>query len=171
MEHDTAKKMPESKIKLSDFIPLITIFAIIIAFTLLRQFYMGWCPYSAMRDFMGAFFIIFGGFKILNWHGFVEAYQTYDIIAKRSKLYAYAYPLIEIGLGVAYLTNVYPQATNIITLVVMLVSSIGVAIELSKGKTIVCACLGVVFKVPMTYVTLLEDLLMAAMALAMLIMQ
>ena len=51
----------------------------------------------------------------------------------------------------------------------MAISSIGVAIELSKKKEIMCACLGVVFKLPMTYVTLLEDLLMAAMALIMLI--
>ena len=32
-----------------------------------------------------------------------------------------------------------------------------------------CACLGVVFKIPMTYVTLTEDLLMGTMAFVMLI--
>ncbi len=62
-----------------------------------------------------------------------------------------------------------PIATNAITYVLMLVSGIGVAIALAKGENLMCACLGMVFKLPMTYVTLFEDLLMAGMALGMLL--
>lgn len=80
------------------------------------------------------------------------------------------YPFLEITLGIAYLFNLYPIVTNIATLILMTVSSIGVAQELSKNKTIICACLGTVFKIPMTYVTLFEDLLMAGMALLAIIM-
>jgi hypothetical protein len=58
---------------------------------------------------------------------------------------------------------------HVFTLLLMLMSAVGVAVELHKGKEIVCACLGAVFNIPMTYVTLLEDLLMAAMAAYMLI--
>ncbi len=163
------KAETQSSYTVRDFLPLITLFAIIVLLTALRQWYSGWYWCSAMSDFMGFFFIIFGFFKIINWHGFAEAYATYDIIAQRSRLYAYAYPLIELTLGVLYLARWYPTFTNVTTLIVMLISSIGVANELRKKKTIVCACLGVVFKIPMTYVTLLEDLLMASMALAMLI--
>lgn len=159
-----------TRINFRDFIPLITIFVIILGLTIARQLYAGWDLRDAMSDFMGFFFIIFGGFKVINWHGFVQAYRIYDIFAQRSIAYAYAYPLIELSLGAAYLLRLDPFATNLITFVVMLVSSIGVAIELSKGKTIVCACLGDLFKLPMTYVTLLEDLLMAGMALIMLFM-
>lgn len=154
-----------------DFLPLILIFFIIIAFTFSRQIIHGWDLHRAMRDFMASFFIIFGGFKLLNLHGFAQAYSMYDIIAQKSIAYAYAYPFIEVGLGFAYLFNIYPMATNIITLVLMIVSSIGVARELRKKKTIVCACLGTVFKIPMTYVTLAEDLIMAAMALIMLLIK
>ncbi len=152
-----------------DYLPLIVIFALITAFTFLRQFYLGFSFQQGMRDFMGAFFIIFGLFKIINWHGFAQAYATYDIIAKRSKTYAYAYPLFELALGVAYFLNIYPAATNMTTLILMTVSSIGVAIEVAQQKPIICACLGVFFKVPLTYVTLFEDLLMAFMALIMLL--
>jgi hypothetical protein len=153
-----------------DFLPLIIILGIVIGFTLVRQWISGWNVQSAMNDFMAGFFLLFGGFKILNLHGFAEAYSMYDIIAKRSTVYAYAYPFIEISLGIAYLLRLYPTPVNVITLVVMLVSSIGVAQELAQRKTITCACLGAVFKIPMTYVTLLEDVLMAAMALIMLIL-
>jgi hypothetical protein len=153
------------KYSIKDFIPLIIIFIIIGTFTEIRHFMRGSMDLAAiMNDFMGAFFIIFGAFKIINWTGFVEAYQQYDLIAKHSIGYAYTYPLIELGLGIAYLSRWQPIVINSITLAIMLISSLGVFIELSKGKTITCACLGVVFKLPMTYVTLLEDLLMAGMA-------
>ena len=51
----------------------------------------------------------------------------------------------------------------------MLVGSIGVFQTLLDKRAIQCACLGTVFKLPMTKVTLAEDLGMAAMAAAMLI--
>ncbi len=155
--------------KLRDYLPLIAIFALIILFTLIRQFYAGPCLIMAMNDFMGSFFLIFGAFKVMNLQGFVEAYAMYDILAKRSQLYAYAYPFIELSLGIAYFVGMYSFAVNLFTLALMLVSSIGVAMELGKKEPMMCACLGVVFKVPMTYVTLFEDLLMASMALIMLL--
>jgi len=161
-------KKPPSKFK--DFMPLIIIFSVIILATLLVQLYLGeWDTTHAMRDFMGFFFIVFGGFKVINWKGFVAAYSIYDIIAKRSKIYAYLYPVIEIGLGVSYLANFYPLITNWITFVIMIIGAIGVGIELRKKVEIPCACLGVLFKIPMTKVTLFEDLLMAAMALWMIV--
>lgn len=168
-EKVTKQELEKKEYTIRDFYPLIVIFGIIIGLTLGRIWYYGWNPYRAMSDFMGFFFIIFGSFKLVNWKGFAEAYSTYDVIAKHSTLYTYAYPLIEIGLGSAYLLGKAPIATNFITLVIMLISSIGVAQELLKRKPIMCACLGVVFKIPMTWVTLIEDLLMAGMAATMLL--
>lgn len=49
------------------------------------------------------------------------------------------------------------------------VSAIGVAQALMAKRKIVCACLGAVFKIPITKVTLLEDVLMFLMALGMLV--
>lgn len=118
---------------------------------------------------MGLFFIVFGSFKIMNLRGFVEAYSMYDLLAQRSTLYAYLYPFIELSLGIAYLMRWHLTAINGITLVLMLISAAGVARELAQGRAIMCACLGVVFKIPMTYVTLAEDLLMAVMAMIMLL--
>lgn len=157
-------------VKIQAYLPLVTIFSVIIGITLLRQWYLGWNVHEAMNDFMAAFFLIFGGFKVLKLDAFAEAYSMYDIMAKRSTFYAYAYPFIEIVLGFAYLLRLAPVPVNLITVILMLVSSFGVAQELAQKRTIPCACLGTVFKIPMTYVTLGEDLLMAAMALTMLFM-
>lgn len=152
------------------FLPLITIFSVVIGITAVHQWYYGFNMHDAMRIFMATFFLVFGFFKIINIHQFAEAYSMYDIIAKRAYWYGYVYPFIELGLGMAYLFNWRPKFINIFTLCIMLVCSVGVFIELYKGHKIVCACLGAVFKIPMTYVTLIEDLLTAAMAALMLMM-
>ncbi|MBI4369580.1 MAG: hypothetical protein HY547_05055 [Elusimicrobia bacterium] len=49
----------------------------------------------------------------------------------------------------------------------MVISSVGVIQKLREKEEIPYACLGMVFKVPMTWVTFAEDLLMAAEALLM----
>lgn len=149
---------------LRTFLPLITIFSLVTAITAVHQWYYGFNLHDAMRIFMAVFFLVFGFFKLINIHQFAEAYSMYDIIAKRAYWYGYLYPFIELTLGVAYLLNWRPKFINIFTLCIMLVCATGVFIELRSGKNIMCACLGAVFKVPMTYVTLLEDLMTAAMA-------
>ena len=151
---------------LKNFVPLIIIFSIICIVTGIKQYCIPNNFNSCMADFMGAFFIVFGCFKIINLSGFAYAYAMYDIIAKRSMFYAMSYPFIELFLGVAYLLHYH--FVNWITLPLMLINSIGVSQKLFSHEQIECACLGAVFKIPMTYVTLAEDLLMAFMALIML---
>ncbi len=122
-----------------------------------------------MSDFMAGFFLVFSFFKLLNLSGFAQAYRGYDLIAAKSAAYAWTYPFIELALGVAYLTRWQPQVTHWATLAVMLVSAAGVLNALRKRQLIECACLGTVFKLPMSKVTLIEDLSMALMSLAMLV--
>lgn len=152
-----------------DFLPLIIIFIIIGLITLIHQLYFGWNTVESMRIAMAAFFLIFGFFKVINLVGFARAYHKYDLIAQRYYWYGYVYPFLELLLGTAYLIKWRPFETNVFTLVLMLVSAAGVFNELRKGKTVICACVGAVFKIPMTYVTLAEDLIMAVMALVMLL--
>jgi len=121
-----------------------------------------------MLDFMGGFFIVFGGLKAISWSGFVQTFQTYDILAKRNKIYAYAYPALELLLGVLYLTRNYLVFANIATLIIMVVGSIGVAKALRKTDRIECACLGKIFSIPLSKATLVEDVGMAVMAAVML---
>lgn len=123
---------------------------------------------TLMNHFMGGFFLVFSFFKMLNLRGFAESYQSYDVVARAIPAYGYVYPFIELALGTLYLMNVAPFATNVATIVVMGVSSIGVLRALLRKQKIRCACLGTFFDLPMTSVTLFEDLLMAAMAGVML---
>ena len=123
-----------------------------------------------MMLLMGYFFLVFGGFKIINIKKFAEAYAMYDIVAMRSKVYAYLYPFIEALFGVLYLMNWGGIYRDTFAFILMAVSTYGVWKALEKKDEIPCACLGMVFKVPMTKVTLFENLFMAIMAVYMIIM-
>ena len=122
-----------------------------------------------MTNFMAGFFLVFSAFKFLDLRGFADAYATYDLLAKRWPGYGLLYPFLELGLGLAYLFRVAPTATHLATIFVMGFSSLGVIAALRAKRRIVCACLGTVLNLPMSTITLVEDLGMAAMATAMLI--
>ncbi len=152
--------------KFKSFVPLIVIFVLIIAFAISISWYRQLFTYqSIMIDFMAGFFIVFGGFKLVKLGAFVEAYSMYDVITKRFKPYGYLYPFLEIGLGVAFLLRFEITIAAWATLVLMLINSIGAYEGIRDKKILMCACLGTVFKLPMSYVTLGEDLLMGVMAL------
>lgn len=154
-----------------DFTPLIVIFTVIFVLTIFMILRQGnFELVYVMSTFEGFFFLIFGIFKLLNWRGFADAYSTYDLIAKRNRVYAYAYPLIELVLGAGYLFSYQILVVTWITLILMLIGATGVFKEIRKKNQIMCACLGVVFKIPMTWVTFIEDLIMAVMAFAMILM-
>jgi hypothetical protein len=94
----------------------------------------------------------------------------YDVIARKFPTWAYIYAFTELLLGIAFLTNFNPLITNSITLVVMSISIVGVLQTVLQKKTIKCACLGGVFNLPMSTVTIIEDGLMIIMSWSMLLM-
>lgn len=122
-----------------------------------------------MDNLMGIWFLIFALFKLVDLKGFASGYASYDIIAKKFNIWGYIYPFVEIALGVAYLTRFNPTITNITTLIVLGLASIGVIQNVVKKSNIQCSCLGTAIKVPLTKITLVENLVMATMALLMLI--
>ncbi len=122
-----------------------------------------------MMDFMAGFFLVFSFFKLLNIRAFADSYAMYDLLAMRWKGYGFIYPMIELGLGFAYLLALAPQMTNMVTIIVMGFSSLGVIRAVMNKQKIRCACLGAVFNLPMSTITIIEDLLMVAMAAWMLV--
>jgi copper chaperone CopZ len=117
-----------------------------------------------MRNFMAGFFIVFGAFKLLDVPKFAQAYGRYDVVAKVFKPWGYAYPFIETALGFAFLFSFHMPILLWIALLLSLVGAIGVIQSVVNKQTIQCACLGTVFQLPMSTVTIIENLGMAAMA-------
>jgi hypothetical protein len=157
---------------LATYKPILLIFFYISAVTILVQFTnekfdtMQW-----MRYFMAGFFLVFSFFKILNLKGFAESYVMYDIVGKRLPAWAYIYAFTEFALGIAFLINFNPLITNSVTFLVMSISIIGVLQSVLNKKKIQCACLGAVFNLPMSTVTIIEDALMIVMSGMMLFYQ
>lgn len=150
--------------------PLFLVFSYLIGGVLLSQVIAGsWNTMKAMQYFMGGFFVVFSFFKLLDLKGFASSFSTYDPIAGKWLGYGYIYPFIELALGVAYFMGVNLVITNSITLTIVSIGTIGVARTLLDKKRIQCACLGTVFNLPMTKVTLTENSVMIAMAVGMLI--
>ena len=123
---------------------------------------------SWMMSFMAGFYIVFGAFKLLNVPAFANSYAKYDIIAKVFRPWGYAYPFVELALGLAFLFWYEMRAAAWIALILSLVGAIGVIQSVGRRETIQCACLGNVFNLPMSTVTIVENLGMAAMAAWML---
>jgi copper chaperone CopZ len=160
----------QDKAEANSYYPIFLIFAYITGITLLIQFANGsfqWMQW--MSQFMGGFFLVFSFFKLMNLRGFAEGYGSYDVVAKKLPVWGFVYPFVELGLAIAFLTGFEPFVTNVVTLVVMGISSIGVIQSLLRKTPFQCACLGTVIKLPLSKVTLFEDLLMVGMSAVMIV--
>ena len=107
---------------------------------------------------------------MLDLTGFASSYAMYDVVAMKFPTWGYIYAFIELALGIAFATNFEPVITNAATAFVMSVSLIGVLQSVLNKKKIQCVCLGAVFNLPMSTVTIIEDGLMILMSVAMLAM-
>lgn len=124
---------------------------------------------DALRIFMGVFMLVFATFKLVGYKMFAMMFAGYDPIAKKSKIYAHLYPFIELALGVMALLSIGFIITNVTVVVLMGIGSVGVFQEIKKkDEGVHCACLGNVIKLPLSTVSLVEDLSMVALALTML---
>lgn len=158
----------DNKTWFATYKPVLLIFAYITGITLFFESIRSFNVMHWMNNFMGAFFLTFSFFKMLDLKGFAESYFSYDIIARRWMGYGYIYAFIELLLGIAFITGFNPILTNAFTLIVMSISITGVFKSVLNKQKIKCACLGVVFNLPMSTITIIEDSLMILMSGAML---
>jgi copper chaperone CopZ len=175
-----ANQTPQSISWLDIYYPLLLILAFILGGSILVQLGqhaghgMGLSAISGgetMRYFMAGFFIVFAFFKLLDIRAFADAYAGYDLLAARWHGWGFVYPFVELGLGIAYLAHWNPTLTHWITILIMGFSSVGVIRAVLSKTKIQCACLGTVFKLPMSTVTIVEDVGMVLMAAGMLLIQ
>lgn len=165
------KDIKNNNSKLKQLQPLILIFIYIITVTFSCAYYFELTPKRGMQIFMGLFFIVFSFFKFLDYKGFPAAFARYDPLAKRSALYAKIYPFIETLLGLMLLLRWQLNFAFITTIAILSITTFGVVYTLFDKKKINCACLGTALNLPMTEATLIENVIMLVMAIAMLFYQ
>jgi cation transport ATPase len=159
-------KAEETKSWLATYKPILLIGGFVAGVSILTA---NGSLHSGMNTFMAGFFLVFSFFKLLDIKGFANSYAMYDLLAVRVPVYGFVYPFIELALGIAFLTRFNPIFTNWATIIVMGFSSLGVIQSVLNKQKIQCACLGAVFNLPMSTVTIIEDLLMVAMAAYMIV--
>lgn len=165
---DNSFPMTESTSKLKQLYPLFLIFVYLVVGAVLLQ--KNTFPITNfMIDFMGLFFVVFSFFKFLDYKGFLSVFAQYDPLAKRITLYGNAYPFIETVLGLMLLMRWQLNFAFIATIIILSTTTVGVVYSLFDKNRIDCACLGTALKLPMTEATLIENILMLVMAVAMLL--
>ena len=162
-----AQITPQTPSKMRQLQPLFLLFFYLICATFALNYQTG-VTAAAMLDFMGLFYIVFAFFKLLDLKGFPPSFSMYDPLAKRIPIYGWVYPFLETLLGIMLLTRWQTTIALWATLVVLGITTIGVAKTLMNKQKIKCACLGTALKLPMTEATLIENTLMIAMAVFML---
>jgi copper chaperone CopZ len=168
--HTGFDEAEEKRSWLSTYRPILLIFVYItVASAIAAGAGSSFNLWTGLRIFMSGFFLVFSFFKMLDLNGFADSYSMYDIVAKKFRHWGYIYAFIELFLGLMFAINYQPVVMNYITLVVMLVSITGVLQSVFNKRKIKCACLGAVFNLPMSTVTIIEDALMIAMSIAMII--
>ncbi len=168
MQHNETVEQKKSWLVI--YKPILLIFGYVTTVAVIAGYHQGnFNVLQAMNIFMAGFFLAFSFFKMLDLKGFAESYSMYDIVAKKVKAWGFIYPFIELALGIAFAAHFQPFFTNIITTVIMAVSITGVLQSVLNKRQIKCACLGAVFNLPMSTVTIVEDSLMIVMSIFMLL--
>ena len=164
------EELHKEKRNLKRYRPLLVLILVAVLAAMALTHGMQKSLFAGMHYFMGFFFCQFAMLKLFHPSGFAEGFQMYDLVAKNFRGYAYLYPFIELGLGLAYLSFMNPILTYVVTIIVMGIGAIGVIRALKAGLDVRCACMGTILDVPLSTVTLSEDIAMGIMACLMLLM-
>ncbi len=164
---EISRDLTNKESKLKQLKPLFLILFYITSSSLLIN-YQNWNLNEFMLDFMGLFFICFSFFKMLDLKGFSDSFKMYDPLAKKMNFYGMLYPFIETILGVMFLVKIEIFSALILSVLILGLTTIGVTKTLISKKSIQCACLGSVLKLPMTEATLIENAIMIFMSIFML---
>ncbi len=118
--------------------------------------------------FISIAMVLLGLQKLQNIETFATMFLNYDLLAQKWVRYGYVYPFVETVAGLLMMMGVLTWLSAPATLVVAGIGAISVikAVYVDK-RELKCACLGD-SRVPLGFVSLVENLMMIGMALWML---
>jgi copper chaperone CopZ len=163
---ETNEKPEEAQVSwLITYKPLLIVFAFIFILSTAAQLKLtAFDAHLFMNHLMAGFFIGLSLFKFLDLKAFAESFSSYDPLAQRWLGYGYVYPFIEFALGLLFITGLALPIANVLTIVVLGISTLGVYKRLQSKSAFQCACLGTAFNLPLSWVTVSENVAMIVMA-------
>jgi len=150
----------DMKITWKDYLPVFYVYIFSFLITLNLTFYYTLVLRTSLLYFLGIFSIIFAILKIINLKGFVESFVEYDFISKKVIFYAYVFPFLELIFGITFVLLYENIILTAVCIIFYLLNLISVILALFKKKKFVCACLGGLFNIPLSYISLLENITM-----------
>lgn len=165
----SAQTVPTQVVKtesiLNTYKPLITVFSYILLTSVSYQIYQGrFDLHLFMNHIMAGFFLGLSFFKLLGLRAFAESFSGYDPLAKRWLNYGYIYPFIELILGLMFVSQLALPLASLMTILILTITTIGVYKKLQSKSKFQCACLGTTFNLPLSNVTVFENVAMILMA-------
>lgn len=108
--------------------------------------------------------------KLRDLEAFSMQFITYDLLAQKKVAYSYFYPFAEAAAGIGMLSAPLGRLVAPLALFIGTAGAISVikAVYIDKRK-LKCACVGGNSNVPLGFISLTENLMMAAMAVWMLL--
>ena len=151
---------------LHSFILILSLFLIIylVNYTYLYYKYKEINKKELMNNIMGTVFLVFSVLKFLDLTKFVKIFSKYDLITKFIPIYGYIYPFIELTLSILFFSRKYLKYSYIVSIILMITSLLSVGISMIKGQQLRCGCLGSFLHIPLSYVTISENVIMLLMA-------
>jgi|TARA_R110001599_G_scaffold283690_1_gene485700 hypothetical protein len=117
-----------------------------------------------MNNTMASILLVFGGLKLFDLQKFSNIFAKYNLISKQIPYYSYFYPFIEIILAIALFSRYNLNIVYGLIIILMIISLISVSISLYQGQNLRCGCLGSFFHMPLSYVTISENVVMLVMS-------
>jgi glutaredoxin len=126
---------------------------------------------QALQWFIAFSMCVLGVLKLRDVETFSTMFLGYDLLARRWPPYGRIYPFAEVGAGVLMLAGALTWLSAPVALFIGGVGAVSVfkAVYLDK-RELKCACVGGDSNVPLGFVSLVENVMMVAMAIWMLAM-
>lgn len=125
----------------------------------------------AIQGFIAISMCVLAILKLRDVETFATMFLGYDLLAQRWPRYGWIYPFAELGAGVLMLAGVLTWLSAPVALFIGGVGAVSVfkAVYVDK-RELKCACVGGDSNVPLGFVSLVENVMMVAMAVWMLAM-
>jgi copper chaperone CopZ len=161
-----ANTVEEEKSIFKTYKPLFTLFAFIVLISASYQISIShFNSHIFMNHLMAGFFVGLSFFKFLDLKAFAESFSSYDPVAQRWLGYGKIYPFVELLLGLLFVSGKFLFAANTVTILVLSLTTYGVYLRLQSKSKFQCACLGTTFNLPLSNVTIAENVVMILMAI------
>lgn len=158
--------------KATSYWPVIVLFALTALMAMGASHAVLGSPFTlrAAEWFIGFSMVVLSLLKLQNVETFSTMFLNYDLLAKRWTPYGYIYPFAEGLAGLLMVAGVLTWLSVPIALVIGGIGAVSVfkAVYIDK-RELKCACVGGSSNVPLGFVSLLENLMMVAMAVWMLL--